>query len=181
MRGILKDIQPLDYVLAAVATAAGAYLMYENTVAAYGDNLPHAQTTTTAAMIPFFVFVTLPILWRRRNVLAVVGVTGLATVVHVLLFGWNTRCGVAYPLTFALAYAVARFAVGRKDQLTGLAGVLAIQLIVTFRDASIDLVPSGLAVGVPVAALFYFAGRLVQNQVERRSAGGVRVPQSAAA
>lgn len=179
MRGILQGIRPLDYVLAAAATAAGAYLMYENTTAAYGAGLPHPQTTTTAAMIPFFVLVTLPILWRRRNVLAVVGVTGLATALHVLLFGWNTRCGVAYPLLCALAYAVARFAVGRKDQLTGLGGVLAIMMVLTYRDASIDIVPSGLAVGIPAAALFYAAGRLVQNQIERRTTGGIPMPATA--
>ena len=33
-----------------------------------------------------------------------------ATAVHVLAFGWLTRCGGALPLAFALAYAVARFA-----------------------------------------------------------------------
>jgi hypothetical protein len=173
MNGIFKGVRPLDYVLAGVMTAAGAYLMYENMVSAYGTGLPHAQSTTTGAMLPFFVFVTVPILWRRRNILAVVGATALATLAHVLLFGWNTRCGVAFPLTFALAYAVARFAVGRKDQVIGLAGVVVVQLLVVFRDASIDLAAGGLAVGIPVAALFYGIGLVVQNRVTRKQSAAL--------
>ena len=33
MNAIFKGIRPLDYVLAALATAAGAFLMYENITA----------------------------------------------------------------------------------------------------------------------------------------------------
>ncbi len=182
MRGILTGVRPLDYVLAGGMTAAGAYLMYENSVAAYAGGLAHPQTTTTAAMIPFFVLVTLPILWRRRDVLAVVGITALAMVVHVLLFGWNTRCGIALPLSFALAYAVARFAENGRDRLIGVAGVLVVQLLVVLRDSSIGAAASGLAVGVPIAALFYCAGRLVQNRSgKRRSAGSTPVAEHAVA
>jgi hypothetical protein len=84
MNAILKGVRPLDYVLAALMTAAGVYLMYQNVIAAYARGLPHPQSTTTATMLPVFVAVTLPILWRRRNILAVVGVTAVATAVHVV-------------------------------------------------------------------------------------------------
>ena len=168
MNAILKGIRPLDYVLACLMTAAGVYLMYQNIIAAYGDGLPHPQSTTTATMLPFFVAVTLPILWRRRNILAVVGVTTVATAAHVVLFGWNTRCAVVVPLSFALAYAVGRFARGRKDHLTGLAGILLLQVLAIARDASIDTMISALPLTIPVGALFYGIGRFVQTRVSKK-------------
>src|SRR3954453_9847428 len=69
MNGILKGVRPLDYALAGLMTAAGAYLMYENLTAGYGE-LPHAQSSRSWLMLPAFVLVTLPVLWRRRNILA---------------------------------------------------------------------------------------------------------------
>ena len=131
MNGILKGIRPLDYVLAGLMTAAGAFLMYENITGVEPDGLPHPLSTTSWVMLPVFVLVTLPILWRRRNILAVIAVTAAATAVHVLAFGWITRCGVELPLAFALAYAVARFAGVRRNQVIGLAGIV----VAAGRDA----------------------------------------------
>src|SRR5215207_7615449 len=118
MNGILKGVRPLDYVLAAVLTVAGAYLMYEN-IAADASDLPHPLSSTSWAMLPAFLLVTVPILWRRRHILAVIGITTVAAAAHVLAFGWVTRCGVALPLSFALAYAVARFGGARRNHLIG--------------------------------------------------------------
>ena len=66
MNAIFKGIRPLDYVLAALATGAGAFLMYEN-ITAHEHGLAHPQSTTTAAMLPFFLAVTIPILVRGRT------------------------------------------------------------------------------------------------------------------
>jgi hypothetical protein len=148
-------------------TAAGALLMYEN-IAADGEDLPHALSSTSWAMLPAFVLVTLPILWRRRNILAVIGVTAVATAVHVLAFGWITRCGVELPLSFALAYAVARFAGGWKNHVIGLAGIGVLQLVMLVRDASIDTVAGALPLAIPIAALFYGVGLVVQNRVSKK-------------
>ena len=57
MNAIFKGVRPLDYVLAALATGAGAFLMYEN-ITAHEHGLAHPQSTTTAAMLPFFLAVT---------------------------------------------------------------------------------------------------------------------------
>jgi hypothetical protein len=167
---VLKGVRPLDYLLAAAFTAGGAFLMYENVTAGPTSDLPHAQSTRTWAMLPVFLLVTVPILWRRRNIIGVVGATALATVVHVLLFGWNTRCGVLLPLTWALAYAVARFAGGRRDHLIGLTGLVLAQLVMLYRDASIGTVPGGLMIAIPGLLVFYGIGLVVQNQISRRSA-----------
>ena len=168
MSDILKDVRPLDYVLAGVLTAAGVYLMYENITAGDDAALPHPVSTTSWLILPVFLLTTLPILWRRRNVLAVVGVTTVATAVHVLAFGWLTRCGVLLPVSIALAYAVARFAGRMRNQLIGLAGVVLLQLVALVRDSSIDHVVNALVLSLPAAALFYGIGLYVQNRVSTK-------------
>jgi hypothetical protein len=172
---VLKSVRPLDYVLTAAVTVAGAFLMYENITAKAAD-LPHAQSTQTVAMLPFFLLVTVPSLWRRRDITGVVGVTALATVVHAVLFGWNTRCGVLLPLTFVLGYSVARFAAGRRDRLIGMTGLLLVQMVMLYRDASIDTVPNGLLVALPGLLLSYGIGLIVQNQVSKRRSVAAVVP-----
>jgi hypothetical protein len=168
MNAIVKGLRPLDYVLAALATGAGVYLMHENMTTS-GHGLAHPLSTTTAAMLPFFLAATVPILWRRRNVLAVIGVTTVALVVHVVLFGWITRCGVVLPLSFALAYAVARFATGRRDHLLGLTLILLLQVITIARDASIDTILGALPIAVGGGAICYGIGRLVQARVNKKA------------
>lgn len=180
MNDIFRGIRPLDYVLAGIMTAAGVVLMIMNVGATEAD-LPHALSTTSWAMVPAFLLVTLPVLWRRRNILTVVGVTALTTFAHVLAFGWVTRCGVVIPLAFALAYAVARFAGALRNQLLGLAGVVVVLLVMLVRDASIDTVASALPVALPGVALFYGLGVLVQNRVTKRSASLAPVHQRTAA
>jgi hypothetical protein len=180
MNELLKGIRPLDYVLAGLMTAAGALLMVENITATDSD-LPHPMSTTTWVMLPVFLLVTLPILWRRRNILAVVGVTAVTTLAHVLAFGWVTRCGVVIPLGFALAYAVARYAGSWLNQLIGLGGIVVLELVMLWRDASIDTVAGALAIALPGIALFYGIGVLVQNRVTKRSGGIAPVHEHTAA
>jgi hypothetical protein len=124
-------------------------------------------------MLPAFVPVTLPILWRRRNVLAVTGVTVVLMGLHVLAFDWVTRCGAGLPLAFALAYAVARYAGSVRNQLAGLVGVALLVALVLVRDASIGGSADGLVIAIPGAALFYGAGLLVQTLVSRKNAPAV--------
>jgi hypothetical protein len=182
MNAIFKGIRPFDYVLAALATGAGVFMMLENiTATGHGHGLAHPLSTTTAAMLPFFLAVTVPILWRRRNILAVIGVTTVALALHVVLFGWITRCGVVLPLSFALAYALARFAVGRRDHLLGLTLILLLQVVTIARDASIDTLFSALPLAVAGGAIFYGIGRFVQVRVNKKASQAVREEQPAAA
>jgi hypothetical protein len=180
MNAIFKGIRPLDYVLAALATGAGVFLMHEN-MTTNGHGLAHPLSTTTWAMLPVFLAVTVPILWRRRNILAVVGVTAVALAVHVALFGWLTRCGVVLPLSFALAYAVARFAVGRRDHLLGLAVIFLLQILTIARDSSIDTILGALPIAVVGGAIFYGIGRFVQVRVTKKAHKQVTEEQPAAA
>ena len=166
MNDILRGVRPLDYVLAGILSALGVYLMVENITAGNDPSLIHPVSTTTWWIVPVFLLTTLPILWRRRNVLAVIGVTAAGTIAHVLAFDWLTRCGALLPVTVALAYAVARFGGSVRRQLLGLAGVVLIQAVLLLRDCSADLA-GALPIGVGAAALFYGIGLIVQNRVDR--------------
>src|SRR4029079_11518590 len=86
---------------------------------------------------------------------------------HVLAFDWLTRCGVVLPLAFALGYAVARFARTRRDHVLGLAGIVALVVVILFRDSSADLA-GALPIALPGVALFYGAGLLVKNRLSKR-------------
>jgi hypothetical protein len=172
---MFKKIRPLDWALAAVITAGGVFLMIQNISGAWAGHLPHERVTTTAAMLPFFVATTVPILWRRANILGVVMVTASATALHVFLFGYQTRCGVLVPLSVALAYAVGRFAKGRSAHLNSLAGIFLLQVVMLVRDSSIENLLVSLPLTVPVAALFYGIGYFVQTRVTKRQQAAVPV------
>jgi hypothetical protein len=163
----MRTIRPLDYLLAAALTAAGILMMVENISAGDDASLIHPPSTTSWVIVPVFLLVTLPILWRRRNIAAVAGISAAAVAVHVLAFGWLTRCGVVLPLAVALAYATARFARTRTEHLLGLAAIVVMLVVTLVRDTS-----AGLAGALPIAlggvALFYGAGLLVQNRVSKQ-------------
>lgn len=180
MNTIFKGLRPLDYTLAALATAVGALLMYMD-ITAHAHGLAHPQSTTTAAMLPFFLAVTVPILWRRRNILAVVGATTVAEAVHVVLFGWNTRCGVVLPLSFALSYAVARFAIGRWQHMLALGIILVLQVVTLAQDSSISTVLAALPIAVGGGALSYGVGRLVQARVNKKQSAAAAAAAAASA
>jgi hypothetical protein len=163
----MRTIRPLDYLLTAALTAAGVFLMWENISAGDDPSLIHPPSTTSWVIVPVFLLVTLPILWRRRNVAAVAGVTAAAVAVHVLAFGWLTRCGVVLPLAVALAYATARFARTRQEHLLSLAAIVVLLVVTLFRDSSADLA-GALPIALGGVALFYGAGLVVQNRASKQ-------------
>jgi hypothetical protein len=164
---ILKGIKPLDYVLAAAMVALAVVLGVANVTAAETDSeLAHQLDSNSVWMIPVFALAALPILWRRRNILAVIGVSFVITAASVPMFGWVTRCGWALPLSVAMAYAVARFAGSKQNHIIGLVGILALQVVTLVKDASTGGV-GALTLSVPVAAAFYALGLFVQSRAEK--------------
>ena len=163
----MTKIRPLDYVLAALMSVGGVFLMWENITAGDDPSLIHPPSTTSWVIIPAFLLVTVPILWRRGNVALVAGVTAAAAAAHVVAFDWLTRCGVVLPLAFALGYAVARFARTGRDHVLGLAAIVAMLVVILFRDSSADLA-GALPIALPGVALFYGAGLVVKNRVSKR-------------
>lgn len=162
-------IRPLDYVLAAAMVALAVFLGVENVTAGPVNDLAHPLDSQSVLIVPVFALAALPILWRRRHVLAAIGVSFLVIAASLLAFGWLTRCGFALPLSAAMAYAVARFAGGKQNQLIGLVGIVALQIVVLVQDSSTGGL-GGLSVGLPAAALGYAAGLVVQARSAKRVA-----------
>ncbi len=171
INGTRTGIRPLDWVLAAVLVALAVVLALANVTAGPGADVAHPLDSHSVWMVPVFALAALPVLWRRRAVLAAIAVSTLVMAASLPMFGWVTRCGFGLPLSVALAYAVARFAGGRQNQLLGLAGILALQVVTLVLDASTDGL-GGLVVGVPLAALGYGAGVVVQARLRARAGHG---------
>ncbi len=166
---ILKGIRPLDYVLAATMVAIAALIGFANVNAGADADLAHSLDSQSVLMIPVFMLAALPILWRRRGILAAIGVSFVVTAASVPMFGWVTRCGWALPLSIAMAYAVARFAGSKQNHLIGMVGILALQVVTLMKDASTGGL-GALALSVPLAAVFYGVGLFVQSRAEKQAA-----------
>lgn len=165
----LTGIRPLDYVLATVLVALAAFIGLENVVAGADVDVAHSLDSHSALMIPVFAIAALPILWRRRNILAAIGVSFVVVAASVPAFGWVTRCGFALPLSFAMAYAVARFAGSRQNHVTALVGILALQIVTLMKDSSTGGL-GALGLAVPVAAVLYGIGLVVQSRAVKAEA-----------
>jgi hypothetical protein len=165
---IIKGIRPLDYVLTAVMVALAVVIGLENVNAAPDANVAHALDSHSALMVPVFVLAALPILWRRRSILAAIAVSFAVIAATVPMFGWVTRCGFALPLSLAMAYAVARFAGNRQNQIVGLVGIFALQVVTLLKDSSTGGL-SALFVSVPAAAIFYGIGLFVQSRATAKA------------
>lgn len=163
-----RGIRPSDVVLTLVSLALAVLIALENITAAAGAELAHPLESRSVLLVPVFVLAALPILWRRRHVLAGIAVSTLVLAASIPAFGWVTRCGFALPLAAFFAYAVARFAGPARSQLVGLAAILLLQLVTLVQDASTGGL-GGLVLGVPAAALAYGAGVAVEKLSARRA------------
>jgi hypothetical protein len=170
MNTIFRGVRPLDYLLAAAMTALGVVLMIENM---HGSHSSTRVDSTSWALIPVFAAATVPILWRRRNLWAVLGVTAAALAVHDVAFGWVVRCGAGLPLAFALAYAVGRLMTDRMQSYIAFAAVIGIQFLVLVRDSA-----AGLSI-IPFTAVISAAFWGVGLYLQKRSHGTVAVDAAA--
>ena len=173
-------MRPLDYLLAVAITALGVVLMIVNM---HGSDGNTRIDSTSWTLIPVFAAATVPILWRRRNLWAVLGVTAAALAVHDVAFGWVVRCGAGLPLSFALAYAVGRLMIDRKQSYAGLAAVVGIQVLVLVRDSAAGL--GIIAFTAVISAAVWGVGLYVQALAparcprDRRSRRDVRLTRTA--
>jgi hypothetical protein len=163
---IVRGIRPLDFVLTACMVALAVVIGLENVTAGPDADLAHPLDSQSAWMVPVFVVASLPILWRRRGILAAIAVSLVVVAASVPAFGWVTRCGFALPLSVAMAYAVARFAGSRQNQVVGLVGILALQVVTLVQDSSTGGL-GALALSVPVTAVAYGIGLVVQSRAGR--------------
>ncbi|WP_375475765.1 hypothetical protein [uncultured Jatrophihabitans sp.] len=146
MNTLFVGVRRGDVFLAAVLTAIGVVLMIEN-MRSTGHGV--RIDSHSWLLVPVFAAATLPILWRRRNLLAVYAVTAAALAVHIAVFDWVVRCGAGLPLAFALSYAAGRLSIGWQTAL-GLILTVGIQALVLAKDsaAGLGVLPVTAGIGV---------------------------------
>ncbi len=171
MKRILHGVRPLDYVLAAALTLLGVVLMV-------ADIHSHDHGTKIDSrswlLIPVFAAATLPILWRRRNMWAVLGVSAAVLAGHTLAFGWEVRCGAGLPLSLAMAYSVGRLMSDRRQSYAALAAVVGVQFLVLVQDSAAGL--GILPVTAVIAAAFWGVGLYVRQRSQRTASVEVVAP-----
>jgi hypothetical protein len=168
MDGIFKGVRPMDAVLAIALSAAGVLLMVSNINADAGDSkdLQHAITNQSWWMLPVFLGATIPVLWRRRNVVAVALASTVVMGAHVLAFDWVVRCGVALPLSLVLAYSVGKLA-QRRESYAGIAVVIVGQFLSLVKDSAAGLEILPFTAVIALAA--WGIGMYVRQQTAKRA------------
>jgi glucose-6-phosphate-specific signal transduction histidine kinase len=166
---IFRGIRPVDWVLAGALTAIGFVLMYGDVHFDDADAAPaiakgtmvHQMTGHSWLMIPVFALATIPVLWWRRNVIAVTGFALVVMVAHDLLFGWVTRCGAGLPLAFVLAFLGAVALERKRAWISlGLSTLLTVAVLVV--DATTGFEPFVLA--FPIVLIVFGIGRAVRHR-----------------
>ena len=166
---IFRGIRPVDWVLAGALTGLGLVLTVGNVrfddaqapAAIAAGTMVHQMSSHSWAMIPVFALATVPVLWWRRNVIAVTGIALVVMVVHDLLFGWVTRCGAGLPLAFVLAYLGA-VALERRQAWINLALATLLTTAVLAVDATTGFEPIVLA--LPIVLIVFGVGRAVRHR-----------------
>ncbi len=121
----------------------------------------HELSSHSWWMVPVFALATVPVLWWRRDIIAVTGIALVVMVVHDLLFGWVTRCGAGLPLAFVLAYLGAVGLQRRRAWIAlGLTTALAAAALVV--DATTGFEPMVLA--LPIVLIVFGIGRAVRHR-----------------
>lgn len=171
---IFDGVRKGDVALAVGTTALGVAQMTENMLA--GADADVRIDSHSWLLLPVFAAATLPVLWRRRSMPAVLAVTAVALAVHVLAFGSLVRCGAGLPLAFALAYGVGRLMAGRASWL-GLAAVTGIQFLVLVRDtaAGLEIIPVTAVLG----AAAWGVGVWLRQRAARSASVSVAAPSVA--
>jgi signal transduction histidine kinase len=169
MGRVFAGVRPADAVVTALLTVLGVLLMLENTVTTSSVLRIDSRSWW---MIPVFAAATLPVLWSRRHLTAVVAVSTGVVVVHDLLFGHVTRCGSGLPLAFVLAFVAGQRYERRRSLATlGLVALLVAAVLAVDSSAGPDLIPAGLLIAAAVWGIGRVAhGRaLLADELRRRS------------
>jgi signal transduction histidine kinase len=147
--GLLRGVRGGDVVLTVGLTFLGVLLM----VADIQSRDPSVRVDSHSwLLVPVFLATTVPVLWWRRDLVAVLAVACAAMGIHVLAFGSLVRCGAGLPLAFLLGFLSGTLAAPlRRWTAFGLTAVLTALVLVRDTAAGVDLLPVALLL---VAGLF---------------------------
>jgi signal transduction histidine kinase len=163
MGEVFRGVKGRDWALAGGLTVLGILLMCID-VQTSGDevrnaiaegSMVHAQSSHSLWMIPVFAAATIPVLWWRRGIVAVAGVSVLVMALHDVLFGWVTRCGAGLPLAFVLAF-LGGIASERVTAwiVCGLSVVLTVLVLVIDSTTG----PSAIILALPIVCIVFGVG-----------------------
>jgi signal transduction histidine kinase len=101
------------------------------------------------------------VLWWRRSVIAVTAISVGVMALHVVLFGWVTRCGAGLPLAFVLAFLGAlAYERGRAWIACGL--TVALTVVVLVSDATTG--PGAVVLALPILLIVFGVGRATRHR-----------------
>jgi signal transduction histidine kinase len=146
-------IPTLDVVIAVLASAVAVVYMIDDV----------QEYDVSAVAVPFFVLVTLPLLWRRTAPLFAMGAALGGELLHFALFGQVIRCGIVLPVMLVLVFSVGA-RLDLREALTGLGLGLALALTVCLTDSSEGADPAAMTFLVPLALAIWGVGRLVHSR-----------------
>jgi signal transduction histidine kinase len=163
MSGALRGIKIGDWVLAAILTGLGLLLMVfdvqesdANVAKAIATgSMVHTMSSHSWWLLPVFAAATVPVLWWRRNLFAVIGIAIGVMALHDAIFGWVTRCGAGLPLALTLTFLAAlTYQRSRAWLAAGLCAVLSFAVVAV--DATTG--PGVIALVLPVALVVFGIG-----------------------
>jgi signal transduction histidine kinase len=168
-REVFRGIRLIDWVLAAALSALGVLLMLENIGISDADvarnvasgTFAHTMSTHTWWMLPVCLLGTLPVLWWRRNALAVTVICTAVMLLHDVLFQYVGRCGSGLPLVFVLAYLGA-VAYDRRRAAITFAVTVVLAVAVLAADSIAGL--SALVLVLPVQIIVFGIGVGVRHR-----------------
>ncbi len=157
-----RGVRPLDIVLTIILAALASVL---------GGGARNPPPPPPAAvridshswlMLPVMLIASLPVLWWRRSLIAVVLVSCVAMAVHVVAFGALIRCGSGLPQAFVLAFLCGLAYPDQRRRLIafGFAGVFSILVLIRDTAAGPTLVPVALL----LSAGLFGVGRVVAQR-----------------
>ena len=169
MDEVFHGIKVRDWVLAGGLTALGVLLMWED-VRMTGDqvraaiaegSMVHLTSSRSPWMIVVFLGATIPVLWWRRNIIAVTSAAVVVMALHDVVFGWVTRCGAGLPLAFVLAFLGALGSERTTAWIVGALGAL-LTVLVLVVDATTG--PSAILLALPVLLVVFGVGLAARHR-----------------
>jgi hypothetical protein len=140
-------------IVIAVALSAVPVLVAAGVI---HDGTPQAGVAACLGVIAL----TLPVAWRRPRPLTAAAVMAVAAVANGLAFGHLTRCGVALPAVFLLAFGIAARVTGWARVAVGVALCAADVVAEGYYDPQIGW--PGLTFVLPLTGAFIILGLLLR-------------------
>lgn len=162
MNTVFQGVRKGDVVLAVLMTGLMGLLSYANVVA--GPEEATRIDSHSLWQVPVAAAAGAVVLWRRRNLLAVLGAVVALYAVHLAAFGALVRCGSGLPLTFALAYGAGRLVAGRASW-AALGLTILVNVLVLVRDTAAGLGVLPVTAGICLVA--WGVGQWLQRRVGR--------------